>query len=69
MKGSLHFKSAATLSLEELADAFNAAFAGYFYPQQKTAASLRHHSEAAAPPLCATQTEQGEADKFFTLEG
>jgi ribosomal protein S18 acetylase RimI-like enzyme len=33
---SLTFKSADTLSLERLAEAFNAAFAGYFYPQNLT---------------------------------
>ncbi|HEY0547427.1 MAG TPA: hypothetical protein VGC91_18750 [Pyrinomonadaceae bacterium] len=31
---SLDFKPAATLSLNELAVAFNEAFAGYFYPMQ-----------------------------------
>jgi GNAT superfamily N-acetyltransferase len=37
---SLHFKSATSVSLEELAERFNAAFAGYFYTQQVTAAML-----------------------------
>jgi GNAT superfamily N-acetyltransferase len=37
---SLTFKSAATLSLERLAEAFNAAFAGYFYPQSLTGETL-----------------------------
>jgi GNAT superfamily N-acetyltransferase len=36
----LTFKSATILSLEELANAFNAAFAGYFYPQSLTGATL-----------------------------
>ena len=40
MGNSLHFKSAAATSLEELAEAFNAAFAGYFYPQQMNASTL-----------------------------
>ena len=33
---SLTFKPAVTLSLDDLARAFNAAFAGYFYPQSHT---------------------------------
>ncbi len=33
---SLTFRSADTLSLERLAEAFNAAFGGYIYPQQHT---------------------------------
>lgn len=40
MKGMLNFKPAASLSVDALAEAFNAAFAGYFYPQQLTGASL-----------------------------
>ncbi|MDQ3818608.1 MAG: GNAT family N-acetyltransferase [Acidobacteriota bacterium] len=40
MTGHLHFRPATTASLEELAEQFNAAFAGYFYPQQVTAALL-----------------------------
>lgn len=37
---ALTFKSAATLSLEELAAAFNAGFAGYFYPMQMNGVTL-----------------------------
>jgi Acetyltransferases len=40
MKDTLHFKPASSVSLDELAAAFNAAFEGYFYPQQLTGASL-----------------------------
>jgi RimJ/RimL family protein N-acetyltransferase len=40
MAASLHFKSAQAFSLEELAASFNRAFAGYFYPQRMTAATL-----------------------------
>ncbi len=40
MRRPLTFRAAASLSLEEVAAAFNAAFAGYFYPQQLTGASL-----------------------------
>lgn len=36
----LNFKSATSLSLEELAAAFNVAFGGYFYPQQLNGAKL-----------------------------
>ncbi len=37
---NLNFKPAITLSFDELAAAFNASFAGYFYPQQSTGASF-----------------------------
>jgi RimJ/RimL family protein N-acetyltransferase len=37
---SLNFRPALTLSFDELASAFNASFAGYFYPQQMTGASF-----------------------------
>src|SRR5947199_8610287 len=73
MKGSLHFKSAATLSLEELADAFNEAFAGYFYPQQKTAASLaqrvRHEQLALQHSLLAFEGEEFVGLALLGLRG
>lgn len=40
MMNSLHFKSAASFSLEELAASFNSAFVGYFYPQRMAARVL-----------------------------
>jgi len=57
MKGTLNFIPATQVSLAELAELFNAAFAGYFYPQQKTAASLaervRHEQLALQHSLLA----------------
>jgi ribosomal protein S18 acetylase RimI-like enzyme len=57
MKGTLKFIPATHVSLEELAELFNAAFAGYFYPQQKTADSLaqrvRHEQLALQHSLLA----------------
>jgi len=62
MKGTLNLIPATRLSLEELAEAFNAAFAGYFYPQQKTAASLservRHEQLALQHSLIAYEDEK-----------
>src|SRR5918911_1445714 len=40
MGNSLHFKSASSFSLEELAASFNSAFVGYFYPQRMSARTL-----------------------------
>jgi hypothetical protein len=40
MTGALRFISAAEVSLEELAAAFTAAFAGYFYPMTLSAEQL-----------------------------
>lgn len=40
MEGLLNFKPASSVSLDELAAAFNAGFAGYFYPPQMTVEML-----------------------------
>ena len=73
MKDALNFKSATSVSLEELADAFNEAFAGYFYPQQKTAASLaqrvRHEQLALQHSLLAFEGEEFVGLALLGLRG
>ncbi|HEX8887617.1 MAG TPA: GNAT family N-acetyltransferase [Pyrinomonadaceae bacterium] len=73
MKGTLKFIPATHVSLEELAEAFNAAFAGYFYPQQKTAASLaqrvRHEQLALQHSLLAYEDKKFVGLALLGLRG
>ena len=73
MKGTLKFIPATHVSLEELAEAFNAAFAGYFYPQQKTADSLaervRHEQLALQHSLLAYEDKRFVGLALLGLRG
>lgn len=73
MKGALNFLPATHVSLNELAEAFNVAFAGYFYPQQKTATSLaqrvRHEQLALQHSLLAYEDENFVGLALLGLRG
>src|SRR3954453_6853483 len=73
MKGTLNFIPATHVSLAELAEFFNPPFAGYFYPQQKTAMSLaqrvRHEQLALQHSLLAYKDEKFVGLALLGLRG
>lgn len=73
MTAALNFIPATSLSLADLATAFNAAFAGYFYPQQLTAASfaqrVRHEQLALQHSLLAYDDEKFVGLALLGLRG